>query len=79
MCNDRGIGRYIVEARKKKGMTQEQLSEKAGVILPDIIKIEDGEASVMEELILIADVLEIPYFKLFVKNNFHYEMNNVNY
>ena len=66
MCNDRGIGRYIVEARKKKGMSQKQLSEKAGVILPDIIEIEDGKASVMEEVIRIADVLEIPYFKLLV-------------
>ena len=28
MCNGRGIGRYIVEARKKKGMSQKQLSEK---------------------------------------------------
>ena len=66
MCNGRGIGRYIVEARKKKGMSQKQLSEKAGVILPDIIEIEDGKASVMEEVIRIADVLEIPYFKLLV-------------
>ena len=35
----------FVEARKKSGMTQKEISEKTGIAQPDISKLENGNAN----------------------------------
>lgn len=71
MNNNRGIGEYIIKARKGKGMTQKQLAEKVGASLQDIRNLEHGEALPIKETMSIADILEIPYFKLLINQDQH--------
>ena len=53
------IGARIAELRKAKGLTQEQLAEKAGFTQSNIWRIENGKYSVgIDILTAIADALE---------------------
>ena len=54
------IGRRIKEARKKKGLTQEQLVEKMGVSIAYLSKVETGRIHInLERLSQICNILEI--------------------
>ena len=56
------IGKAITEARKKCGMTQEQLAEKIGVTAQAVSKWENGRnLPDLENLMLIAELTNTPY------------------
>lgn len=54
------IGKRLKEARKKKGLTQEQLVEKMGVSIAYLSKVETGKIHInLERLSEICGILEI--------------------
>ncbi len=54
------IGKRLKEARKKKGLTQEQLVEKMGVSIAYLSKVETGKIHInLERLSQICGLLEI--------------------
>lgn len=54
------IGRRIKDARKKKGLTQEQLVEKMGVSIAYLSKVETGKIHInLERLSQICSILEV--------------------
>ena len=66
-----GIGKYVIKARKDKGMTQKQLATLTGMTLQDVRNIEHGIAISVKNTMILADVLEIPYFKLLIDKDQH--------
>ena len=59
------IGKRIKEARKKKGLTQEQLVEKLGVSIAYLSKIETGKIHInLERLSQICQILEVSEGKI---------------
>ena len=60
------LGLNISYYRRKKGLTQEQLAERADIEPNHISNIELAKIGVsLDVLFRIADVLEIPVYKLF--------------
>ncbi len=60
------IQENIKKYRKQKGLTQEQLSELAGISCDYLSEIERGKkVPSLKRFILIADALEIPYDRFF--------------
>jgi transcriptional regulator with XRE-family HTH domain len=60
------FGENVKKWRKERGMTQEQLAEKAGVPRPNLSKIESGQLNVeFNTIVKIADALEITTNLLF--------------
>ena len=56
------IGKRISTRRKKLGLTQEQLAEKAGVTAQAVSKWENGHnLPDIENLQIIANILKLPY------------------
>lgn len=57
----------LEELRRKAGMTQAQLSQKSGVSVPVIVKIENGGIGGVlgRNLIALADALEVQVGELF--------------
>lgn len=57
----------LEELRRKAGMTQAQLSQKSGVSVPVIVKIENGGIGGVlgRNLIALADALEVHVGELF--------------
>ena len=54
------IGRRLKEARKKKGLTQEQLAEKMGVSIAYLSKVETGKIHInLERLSEICGILGV--------------------
>lgn len=54
------IGKRLKEARKKKGLTQEHLSEKMGVSIAYLSKVETGKIHInLERLSEICGILEV--------------------
>ena len=54
------IGKRLKEARKKKGLTQEQLVEKMGVSIAYLSKVETGKIHInLERLSEICGILEV--------------------
>lgn len=54
------IGKRLKEARKKKGLTQEQLSEKMGVSIAYLSKVETGKIHInLERLSEICSILDV--------------------
>lgn len=52
------IGRQLAEIRRAKGMTQQEVADKAGLLRPHIARIEAGSFSVgIDTLEAIADAL----------------------
>lgn len=59
------IGRRIVQARKKAGLTQEQLAEQLGISPQAVSKWENGwNLPDLENLLLMAEKLNVPYSSL---------------
>ena len=54
------IGQRIREARKKKGYSQEKLSEMIDVAVPYISRVERGEKVNLKRLAQISKVLDVP-------------------
>lgn len=57
----------LEELRRKAGLTQSQLSQKSGVSVPVIVKIENGGIGGVlgRNLIALADALEVQVGELF--------------
>ncbi len=57
----------LEELRRKAGLTQSQLSQKSGVSVPVIVKIENGGIGCVlgRSLIALADALEVNVGELF--------------
>ena len=57
----------LEELRRKAGMTQAQLSQKSGVSVPVIVKIENGGIGGVlgRNMIALADALEVQVGELF--------------
>lgn len=54
------IGKRIKQVRKKKGLTQDQLSEKMGVSIAYLSKVETGKIHInLERLSQICNLLEV--------------------
>lgn len=54
------IGKRLKESRKKKGLTQDQLSEKMGVSIAYLSKVETGKIHInLERLSQICGILEV--------------------
>ena len=54
------VGRRIAELRSKRGLTQEQFSERAGVGLRYIQRVEGGEENLtLESLYAFAEILSV--------------------
>lgn len=52
------IGRQLAEIRRAKGMTQQEVADKAGLLRPHIARIEAGSFSVgIDTLAAIAEAL----------------------
>ena len=52
------IGRQLAEIRREKGMTQQEVADKAGLLRPHIARIEAGSFSVgIDTLAAIAEAL----------------------
>jgi transcriptional regulator with XRE-family HTH domain len=62
----RAFGRLIEFARRKKGLTSEQLAARANVVLAELVEIERAEASTPEvhTVLQLAAVLELPAARL---------------
>jgi transcriptional regulator with XRE-family HTH domain len=66
------VHQKITEARKNKGLTQEELADKASVTVRTIQRIESGETVPRNfTLKAIAEALDIPFDELLKKNNGH--------
>lgn len=59
------IGKRLKEARKNKGLTQDQLSEKMGVSIAYLSKVETGKIHInLERLSQICGILEVTEGKI---------------
>lgn len=66
----RALGLNIAYYRKKRGLTQEELAEKAGIERSRISKTEIAWVGTSLDMVYkIADALEIEPFKLFVERD----------
>ena len=60
------IGKVIRELRKSEGMTLKQLSEKSGVQLATLCRIETGKMTgTLESHVLIANVFGVELYELY--------------
>lgn len=58
---DKTIGRNIRDARKAKGLTQEEMAEQLGVSAAYVGKLERGERTVnIEKLAALVPILQVP-------------------
>lgn len=65
------LGLRIKELRKKRGLTQEELAEKAEISPPSVSKIESGIFHPSEEnLEKIAQILNVEIYELYLFNGF---------
>ena len=78
------IGQRLKEARKKKNLTQDKLSEKMGVSIAYLSKVETGKVHInLERLSQICSILNITEGEILngVSNNsnsyLHYEFNEL--
>lgn len=63
------IGKAIADARKKAGMTQEQLADKINVTTQAVSKWENGRnLPDLENLLLIAEITNVPYSNIIFTN-----------
>ncbi len=61
------LGKRIRELRKKKNLTQEQLSERIGIEIPSLSNIENGKNYPNSETIdKIAQGLEVQIFEIYM-------------
>lgn len=59
------VGKTIKEWRKKRGLSQKELADKTGISLSSIKKYElELRVPKLEQLIKIADVLDMPLYEL---------------
>ena len=66
----RTLGLNIAYYRKKRGLTQEELAERAGIERSRISKTEIARVGTSLDMVFkIADALEIEPFKLFVERD----------
>ena len=64
----RDLGLRIRELRRSQGLTQEELSEKLGMLAPNYARIEQGRMNTtVETLVRIAKVLRVDIVDLFAK------------
>lgn len=62
----KGLGKRIRFLRESKGLTQEELGEKAGLSYKFVGEVERGEVNIsLDSLISIADALEVKINALF--------------
>lgn len=54
------VSRRLKEVRLRKGLTQKQIADKAGVSMQAISNYENGHAPTLENLIVIAETLDVP-------------------
>jgi transcriptional regulator with XRE-family HTH domain len=65
---EKSVGRRIRQTRKRKGITQDQLAEMAGLDRVHLYRLETGRQSMtLRTLKLVADALDVPVREL-VKN-----------
>lgn len=68
------IGKRLKEARKNKGLTQDQLSEKMGVSIAYLSKVETGKIHInLERLSQICAILDITEGKILNGSSNHSE------
>ena len=64
----RDLGLRIRELRRSQGLTQEELSEKLGMLAPNYARIEQGRMNTtVETLVRIAKALKVDIVDLFAK------------
>lgn len=65
----RELGRYLREARQRKGYSTRSLAAKAGVVMSTIVRVEHGERAAPRPEVLraIAEALDLPLSDVFAR------------
>lgn len=62
----RDVGRRVAEGRMRRGLTQEQLAEEAGVSLKYLQRVEAGKENLtVQSLVKLANLLRVEVIELF--------------
>ena len=65
VANRRRVGQQIRAARLQAGLTQEALANRCGMERPNVVRIEQGQASAtLDTLFLIADAIGVDLAEL---------------
>ncbi|MBX3183150.1 MAG: helix-turn-helix transcriptional regulator [Polyangiaceae bacterium] len=64
VCQD--LGQRVIELRKKRGLTQQQLAERLGIDPRDLRRVESGDNVTVRMLVRLAKALVVPIGDLFV-------------